>query len=79
MKSVRCIHCGLINWADAEACKRCGKPPQAAAEENFGGWAQDAGHAPAADDAHGTDEAHGVDYAQPTYGRERPFEGDSRE
>lgn len=24
MQSVRCVQCGLLNWADAEACKRCG-------------------------------------------------------
>jgi type IV pilus assembly protein PilA len=24
MQSVRCAQCGLLNWADAEACKRCG-------------------------------------------------------
>jgi type II secretory pathway pseudopilin PulG len=38
MNSIKCIHCGLINWADAEACKRCGNPPGAEAQE-AGGWA----------------------------------------
>lgn len=52
MKSVKCIHCGLINWADAEACKRCGNSPQPPAQENFGGWAQDSGPAQGADPTH---------------------------
>jgi type IV pilus assembly protein PilA len=38
MKSVKCIHCGLINWAEAEACKRCGNPPQPHAQEGPDGW-----------------------------------------
>ena len=27
MTSIKCQHCGLVNWADAEVCKRCGNPP----------------------------------------------------
>jgi hypothetical protein len=46
MKSARCIHCGLINWADAEACKRCGNSPQQTVHEEFGGWSAEAGPAP---------------------------------
>lgn len=26
MSSIRCPHCGLVNWATAEACKRCKLP-----------------------------------------------------
>ena len=26
MRSVTCASCGLIGWADGEACKRCGRP-----------------------------------------------------
>lgn len=44
MKSVKCIHCGLVNWADAEGCKRCGNPPQGAAQEDFGGWGPEANY-----------------------------------
>jgi len=39
MKSAKCIHCGLINWASEEACKRCGNPPQRTVAEEFGGRA----------------------------------------
>ncbi|HWS53072.1 MAG TPA: DUF4190 domain-containing protein [Pyrinomonadaceae bacterium] len=39
MNSIKCAHCGLINWADAEACKRCGNPPAAAGQESGEGWA----------------------------------------
>lgn len=42
MNSARCIHCGLINWATVDACKRCGNPPQHTVAEEFGGWAADA-------------------------------------
>jgi type IV pilus assembly protein PilA len=37
MNSIKCAHCGLINWADAEACKRCGNAPAADGQES-GGW-----------------------------------------
>jgi type II secretory pathway pseudopilin PulG len=69
MKSVRCVHCGLINWADAEACKRCGNSPQPPSQEEPGGWepgagfAQEAGYAPGAGHAPGTNYAPGADFA----------------
>jgi hypothetical protein len=69
MKSVRCIHCGLINWADAEACKRCGNAPQSPAQEESGGWepgssyAREAGYVPGAGPASGTGYAPGGGYA----------------
>lgn len=47
MNSIKCVHCGLINWADAEACKRCGNPPVPAGQE-AGGW-----HPPAEQEAGG--------------------------
>lgn len=37
MNNIKCVHCGLVNWADAEACKRCGNPPGPAAQES-GEW-----------------------------------------
>ena len=38
MNSIKCAHCGLINWADAEACKRCGNPPAAEGQDYGEGW-----------------------------------------
>lgn len=35
MKSVKCLHCGLVNWAEETWCKRCGNPPAAS---NQSGW-----------------------------------------
>src|SRR5918997_4278306 len=43
MNSVKCVHCGLIDWAGTEACKRCGNPPQGEAQpygQESGGWQQ---------------------------------------
>lgn len=45
MKSIRCIHCGLINWADAETCKRCGNPPHDSARGESAGWTPGGGDA----------------------------------
>jgi hypothetical protein len=59
----------LINWADAEACKRCGNAPQSPAQEEAGGWepgsgyAQEAGYAPGANYAPGAEYAPGAGYA----------------
>lgn len=63
MKSIRCIHCGLVNWADAEACKRCGNPPHDAAQGESGGWT------PGGDGA-----AYGVPYGA-TYGEGKKRKG----
>jgi hypothetical protein len=62
MNSVRCVHCGLINWADAEACKRCGNTPQPPAREESGGWEPGAGYVHEAGYAPGGDYTPGGGY-----------------
>ena len=65
MKSAKCVHCGLINWADAEACKRCGKAPQPPAPGESGGWEPGPGfgRAAGASFAEGSSDAPGASYA----------------
>lgn len=41
MKSVRCVPCGLVNFADAEVCKRCRAPLVAGGAVEAGGTAAD--------------------------------------
>lgn len=62
MKSAKCVHCGLVNWADAEACKRCGKAPQPPAEGESGGWEPGAGFGREAGYAAGASYAPGASY-----------------
>lgn len=41
MSSIKCIHCGLVNWAIAPACKRCGNPPRGGEPQHEAyGWAE---------------------------------------
>lgn len=63
MKSAKCVHCGLVNWADAEACKRCGKAPQPPAQEESGGWEPGAGFGREAGHAAGASYEPGANYA----------------
>lgn len=38
MNSMKCPQCGLVNWATAEACKRCRLPINGASSADFGRW-----------------------------------------
>jgi type II secretory pathway pseudopilin PulG len=38
MNSMKCPQCGLVNWATAEACKRCRLPINGASKADFGRW-----------------------------------------
>ncbi|MGH9941852.1 MAG: DUF4190 domain-containing protein [Pyrinomonadaceae bacterium] len=42
MSSVKCAHCGLINWSAEAACKRCGNSPHGYDQPPAADW-----HAPA--------------------------------